>query len=221
MYNDVHVFDVRNETMRKVKTSGTAPSHRGCHSATKYGSNEIVVFGGASCQNGPYVYFNDLHVYNRSTKSWKKCETKGTPPSPRAQHSAVMFYDHNLIIVGGFDGKNVLNDVIGLHMPSLTWREWITHGRSPAVPKNIAQKNFRVFPCKCVVGCVNFERDHSGKQFLIYFGFGCYLLDTQNWTWSKVDIGEVNEVAGLDGDFLGSTLVCFGGIDQKKIVALL
>jgi len=67
-YNDVHVVDVDKETIKLFKTSGSKPSHRGGMSATVIG-NTVYVFGGSSCQGGPYQYFNDLYTLNLGTFS--------------------------------------------------------------------------------------------------------------------------------------------------------
>ena len=70
----------------------------------------MIVFGG---WNG-VSRLNDVWELNWSTGlfNWKKLDITGTPPSARSGHSAV--YDpakDRMIIFGGFDGENRLNDI--------------------------------------------------------------------------------------------------------------
>ena len=70
----------------------------------------MILFGG---RNG-VSRLNDVWELNWSTGlfNWKELDITGTPPSARSGHSAV--YDaakDRMIIFGGFDGKNRLNDI--------------------------------------------------------------------------------------------------------------
>lgn len=57
----------------------------------------MIVFGG---QNGA-TYHNDLHTFNPSTGAWAVQDVKsGTPPSPRANATAVLIKS-KLFIYGG------------------------------------------------------------------------------------------------------------------------
>ena len=54
------------------------------------------------------------------TKEWRRLESGGVTPTPRAQSSMVM-HANRLIIFGGYDGQNRLND---LHVLDLSMYKW-------------------------------------------------------------------------------------------------
>ena len=72
----------------------------------------MIIFGGGDGLS----WLNDTFEYNVDSLEWKKIETRTTTkegklilPSKRAGHSAVQ-YKNSMIIFGGWNGKNTLND---------------------------------------------------------------------------------------------------------------
>ena len=53
---------------------------------------------------------DDLHVFDLLTSTWKRIYPKGNPPSPRYAHTATAI-GKRIIIFGGFNGSNYLDDV--------------------------------------------------------------------------------------------------------------
>jgi len=89
----------------QIPSSSTTFSPRGGHTAiylsptsTKF-PHSILLFGGANREGAA---FNDCHLFDITTKSWKDLNDSihGTRPSPRSGHAAVLI-DNSMIIHGG------------------------------------------------------------------------------------------------------------------------
>jgi N-acetylneuraminic acid mutarotase len=65
----------------------------------------MIVFAGGD----GFSWLNDMFEFNLDLMEWKEIQTKGFPPSKRAGHSAVQYKD-SMIIFGGWNGNNTLND---------------------------------------------------------------------------------------------------------------
>jgi len=111
------------------------PEKRCWHTLTPIDETAAILFGGKGLRGMLNdVYFLDIgkqffysssspspfrnhHLNQKRTASgtWKKVETKGTPPRPRYQHTANVV-DHTLYIIGGSTGKQLLSDVFTLNL---------------------------------------------------------------------------------------------------------
>jgi len=90
--------------------------------------SSIYIFGG---YNGS-SRFNDLCEYNLERKRWNRIDAKGAIPSRRFGHSGVVHAASNrLIIFGGWDGRDTLNDLYEYNMETREWRKMETRGISP------------------------------------------------------------------------------------------
>jgi len=157
--------------VEKVNTSGKTPSHRSCHSMTRVAKGKFLVFGGSACGGGPYRFFNDVHlleeeggdVFSSSSSSsssyrWGEIKCKGSLPSPRSQHSAVLCRSDDdsdeasmLLVIGGHDGSRLLNDVYSLDLRTYVWTKRRCTPASGLLPEvadipEDAIKDFRVLP---------------------------------------------------------------------------
>jgi hypothetical protein len=101
-------------TWTQLSTIGSLPDARLGHSAV-YDSvhDRMMIFGG---NNGSAFNYNDVWVLPKAnavtgTTSWIQLNPTGTPPSPRYGQTAVYdSYRNWLIVFGGYDGSNYLND---------------------------------------------------------------------------------------------------------------
>lgn len=88
----------------------------------------IYIFGG---YNGS-SRFNDLCEYNLSAKRWTRIDAGGSVPSRRFGHSGVVHAASNrLIVFGGWDGRDTLNDLYEYNFVTREWRKMNTRGISP------------------------------------------------------------------------------------------
>ncbi|KAI9249529.1 hypothetical protein BY458DRAFT_483136 [Sporodiniella umbellata] len=99
--------------------SGTPPSKRYGHTATKWNSS-IIVFGGCT-ENQEYC--NDVHIFDSKTLTWHQPSISGSL-SARYLHSATIYKD-KLYIYGGFAKTSectfVLDEMSILDLKSMSW----------------------------------------------------------------------------------------------------
>ncbi|KAI8360263.1 hypothetical protein B0O80DRAFT_370606, partial [Mortierella sp. GBAus27b] len=120
--NDLYRLDV--ETMmweRLIYTKGEPPSKRNDHSATLWGDDRIVIFGGSDERNH---YCNDVHILHTRTLTWESPEVGGPIPVGRVKHAATIVNNKLYISGGCFEqesSEGVTQELLCLDL--LTW-EW-------------------------------------------------------------------------------------------------
>jgi serine/threonine protein kinase len=129
-YNDLFSFDFRNDTWTKWNPSGDVPPKRFSHTSTFY-KNTLIVFGGSSGTGVHLTHseaYDDIHVLDLLTQTWKKREIKTTAPnselrqlSGRCQHTANLnSANTKLFIIGGGKQEVVPNKRIGVYKTQTT-----------------------------------------------------------------------------------------------------
>ncbi|XP_023346001.1 kelch domain-containing protein 2 [Eurytemora carolleeae] len=78
---------------------------------------------------------NQLVYYNSEKNRWVWPNFSGTPPSPRAAHSAAIISD-KVYIFGGRHSENRLNDLHCLDLVSMTWTSLLLPSDSPPVGRS-------------------------------------------------------------------------------------
>lgn len=111
--------------------AGGAPSARLSHSSVyDLVHNRMIMFGGYDSSH----FLNDTWVYSlNGIRHWEQLAPSGTPPSARYIHSAVWdAVGNRMILFGGFDGSNYLNDVWALSFnDGLAWVQLAPDGTPP------------------------------------------------------------------------------------------
>jgi len=209
-YNDIHIFDVKSQTVKKVRPvkGSTAPSHRAGHTASAWGKN-IVVFGGAYCKGGPYTFYNDVFNFNTDNDKWRELKCKGDLPCPRAQHSALVI-GNRLIVVGGYTGKQVLNDVHCLDLTTQEWTRIETHGTPPTPIEDASAADFRVFPARGTAILLRTGDENTEEQVVrvVYVGHsGVHMLNLADWTWTQAKVSVAEDEA------IPASLTCHSAVD--------
>ena len=148
--NELHVFAVAERNWYVPIVSGELPKPRSGHSATVMGQ-QLVIFGG---WDQPAV-FNDAFALDLATMEFSKLELQGTAPSPRSWHCAVRLDDTRVLIHGGYDGDEALNDAFVLDLGRQAWRTV----KSPLFPHGRAGHS----------GVVS-STDEEGRRLLIFGG---------------------------------------------------
>lgn len=95
--------------IRPGVSSDLAPAPRAHHTASLAGSS-LVVFGGIGKRQ-----YNDVHVYDLSTRTWRICHVIGQEPAPRHGHAAWVCGE-SLWVFGGLCGTQCCNNVYSLNL---------------------------------------------------------------------------------------------------------
>lgn len=93
-------YDPANNRWKPIRYIGNVPSARTAHSAIWTGEVMIVWGGFGPIGTGPSGFLADGASYDPTLDSWEPLSSTGSPPSARAQHSAV-WTGSEMVIVGG------------------------------------------------------------------------------------------------------------------------
>lgn len=99
-----------------MPTQGEAPSPRRGHSMI-LADTYLVIFGGSDLDS---KFYNDVYFFDLLKKTWMKVNTLGNVPSPRADHSAVL-YGTTMWIFGGASSEGYLNDLYSFNIENVTY----------------------------------------------------------------------------------------------------
>lgn len=121
--SDMHVLDIGEGGHRlhwyQPAVRGTPPGPCNMHSADYVAHRrEVYVFRGGNGRE----YMNDLHALDVDTMIWRRVNTTGQVPEPRANHSSAMLEEtHELCMFGGWNGSERLNDIHILDTMTSNW----------------------------------------------------------------------------------------------------
>jgi hypothetical protein len=106
---------------------GNRPDARTDHIMALFQSR-IYIFGGQDAS----TRFNDVCSYDLEKTQWFKLDTFGEVPSRRFGHTGVVHEaSKRLIVFGGWNGRDTLNDVHSLNLETNEWTKLETSGVSP------------------------------------------------------------------------------------------
>ncbi|DAZ98425.1 TPA: hypothetical protein N0F65_000139 [Lagenidium giganteum] len=127
-FNDLYYFNFDTQRWDEMPSIVVdRPEARTDHIMVLH-SSSIYIFGG---YNGS-SRFNDLCGYDLEAKRWERLETTGSTPSRRFGHSGVVHGPTNrLIVFGGWDGRDTLNDLHEYNFETKEWKRLETSGISP------------------------------------------------------------------------------------------
>ncbi|RMZ81774.1 hypothetical protein DV738_g1969, partial [Chaetothyriales sp. CBS 135597] len=123
VYNHVLRLDLKTLNWTLVDNYGEIPGVRMGHSASLYGDDKLIVYGG---ENEHREYLSDVVILDLKTHHWTQPDVLGIVPKGRARHAAAI-YDDKLFIVGGLTGdpNYILSDICFLDLKTWTWsRTW-------------------------------------------------------------------------------------------------
>jgi hypothetical protein len=227
-YGDLTIYDAKKNELSQVATKDISP--RAGHSAVCVGHN-IYVFGGAICKGGPYKFYNDVQVLDTKTKSWKELTTGVEKPAPRSQHSCLPLGDSHLLVLGGYTGGALLDDVWSLDLKEAKWRRLLitSEEKGPKGWSGLSTSEFRVRPATHTSALIRWE---NGVGQVLVSGFSGSLnnylltvrptLGTMEWKLVKSSLSTspvghsyvTFSKTGVEGE--GVTVVSFGGLLNEK-----
>ncbi|CAG9331517.1 unnamed protein product [Blepharisma stoltei] len=128
-FNTTSVIDLNSRSLTVIPPERPdLPPSLDSHTACLYEdvASSMVVFGGFA----EGVRSNTVYILNLSTQKWKRAQTD-EEPSPRSNHSSVV-YNHCLYIFGGSDDEGEkLCDLWKLDLRTYHWEKIIGHGQIP------------------------------------------------------------------------------------------
>jgi hypothetical protein len=93
---------------------GEAPSPRRGHSMV-LADTYLIVFGGSDLNS---KFYNDVYYFDLLKKTWIKANCVGNIPTPRADHSAVV-YGTTMWVFGGASSSGYLNDLYSFNIENV------------------------------------------------------------------------------------------------------
>jgi len=139
-FDELWVFDTQFIEWYRPEVRSAAqgsPAARYAHSAVAF-RGLLYIFGG---YGGDDAWLSDLWVLDtqairvrdqrKAAMTWFRPPTTGTPPPPRAAHTANIV-GQKLYIFGGNNGSIRLNDLYSLDTQTMTWRRESCGGMLPA-----------------------------------------------------------------------------------------
>ena len=199
-----------------IIVQGTPPPGRNGHSATlavdenSDGANGRIVIIGGWLGTGPLAA-SDTHILDVSCHGkllrWYQPTIHGTPPGPCNMHSAdYVTHRKEVYVFRGGNGREYLNDLHALHVPTLTWRKVITTGE---IPQQRANHSSAIL--------------EETNELFIFGGWNgterlndIHILDTRTSTWTFPKIYGIlpHPRAGMTLTALRGRLYLFGGSGQ-------
>ena len=119
--NDIYAYNIRSNSWDKIEQAlankNPLPEPRSGARGVAF-MDGLYFFGGYQRKQG--TYFNDLFYFDLDKRAWnvvltpqnesQEIDKKRSPPSPRTDHSAVL-YEGSMYIFGGYDGRARFNDL--------------------------------------------------------------------------------------------------------------
>ncbi|KAK8916807.1 Nitrile-specifier protein 3 [Platanthera zijinensis] len=178
--NELFSFDTVTNEWSLLSSGETSPPHRSYHSMTS-DDRHIYIFGG--CGNAGRL--KDLWAYDTYLREWRQFPLPGDECPPRGGPGLAVS-SGKVWVVYGFSGAEELDDV---HAFDLAREEWSTvdaSGKKPS-PRSV----FSVAGIGRHVLIYGGEIDPSdlGHLGAGQFGGEVYALDTESYSWSRVDDG--------------------------------
>lgn len=96
--NNMFCVELANHRFKQINQIN-APKERDGHSCVVH-NDSLVVFGGIQGSLGSYNVYNDTHVFDLATKTWRELETVGDVPAGREGHASWVIDDY-MFIYGG------------------------------------------------------------------------------------------------------------------------
>lgn len=140
--NVIDIYDVANSTWYKQSTSGESPPIRvnpcAVVAAAPDGTSfNIYMYGGQNLVPfGSQIQYSDMYILTIPSFTWIKVSMDGqSQPPPRAGHTCTM-WDGQMVVVGGYVGKDISCDSPGVYVFNASSLEWSNSFNALSRPSN-------------------------------------------------------------------------------------
>lgn len=127
-FNDFFYFNF------ETRHWGEMPSHVRCRPEARTDhimalhAHHVYIFGGYD----GHTRYQNTYRYDLKEEEWQAIPIQGEVPSKRFGHSGIVHAKSNrLIVFGGWDGKDTLNDLYFFDLNTLVWSKANSDGASP------------------------------------------------------------------------------------------
>jgi len=196
-YNDIYRLDLSSHTWERVQANGLHPAPRECCTLVGYSTSKLsspippphindkglLIMYGGWCQppldNRIRVdarFFEDTQIFHLNDLRWERLKIASPPPA-RAGHSASIVGD-KMIIFGGSQRSDRLNDIWVFDINTLTWRHQYIRGTKPRERFGHSQFTLNEKAMIVLGGC-------GGPNELFA---DAWVLDVQTWNWIQIKI---------------------------------
>jgi hypothetical protein len=195
-----------NFSWKKLSITGPVPKARAGHAMSYGGGSKVILFGGGDSDD----IFNDTWEYDTSTCLWKKLKIEGLIPSARLFHVMVYADNSKIVLFGGNDGNNWLNDTWEFDALTHKWNQYVTK----ATPE--ARKCYSMATGVDSKVILFGGRNLDEKKRVNLGDTWEYDVLTHEWTkWNitwRSPSARYNHVMA----FADSKIILFGGSDKKE-----
>lgn len=207
---------------------GWAPEERSGHSAHRINNGAHLLFFGGQSRNregartathpAGWKFLNDAFLFDLSALAWVPLTCKGTPPHPRVAHRSVIVGRKMWVFGGCFMDEDFcwhhFADVWTLDLDMWEWKEEQITGEQPR-----GRHSHSLCPIP------------NTKRAILFGGHAdtlpqdlndCFILDTENKTWTKVEYANEPECSppgrwGHSAFVIGNTLAVLGGLSLEPM----
>ncbi|KAG7497497.1 hypothetical protein JOB18_038682 [Solea senegalensis] len=224
-FNDVHILDTQSWKWTMVEAQGKVPP-LAYHSCSMF-RGELFVLGGVFPRPNPEPdgCSDSLYIFDPHLSIWYEPIVTGDKPSPRSGHSACVMQGRKIYVFGGWDTPVCYNDMYMLDLGLMEFAAVKTTGKAPSP---------RSWHGSAVL---------SDTKFLIHGGYNgnnalsdTFIFDIDTNSWTEVKLPQLSvpraghclitmDTVGhhrfseddedVDMDFVGKTLLVFGGGDNE------
>lgn len=212
---DLYRFDIPGKTWRRMTTEGPAPCPRHFHNAVALGRH-MYVFGGYDGAR----WRNDTVCLNLDTLVWEEIKLEDdVKPGFRASGAAAIIHKDKVVVFGGYDGEDFLDDAWILHTTdalgarSHRWEKMVKPVEREGTPAPFwpaARSGHSVESCGHLLFFVG-GRYRQGRFSDVV------VLDSEKMTWSQMTVtGEPFRARKTHAiGRVGTKLYLFGGHDGE------
>jgi hypothetical protein len=186
---DLHCIDIKTFRWAQVRPVGPPPKPRCYHTAVTVADESVVIFGGNDADRS----YNDVVVLRTATGSsngswlWERPIITGTAPRSRTGHTATMVSPRHMLVVGGWDPVNTVEESGGRKQQSPSRASRGGRRRGPTSSADTAP---------AATAGDDHDHEHEGEEeeeaeAIVTVSGGpmypdAFLLDVVDWHWSRV-----------------------------------
>jgi N-acetylneuraminic acid mutarotase len=223
-FDDLLVFDFKNETWSTLVVHGSQPHKRHGHSAILV-DHRMIIFGGHYTpfeqKKKTRIFFNDVWEFDLKLCVWREIKCNGTSiPIGRTWHSCIYNDTTNrMIVFGGWWSdkyEHYLNDLYTLDLSSYTWTKMKCNGGIPYERNRVSLVS--ITPYQMILQGGNYfnTRTRESKWFDDAYLLELCPSDSSTATWTSLVVKNPVVLSDHTATFVDNKIYLFGGEVRRK-----